>query len=83
MSYAVGKNDGTSADLLASQPLQRRDFGAKQGGPGIGMVFDEAPAGPCSLSWEGAPYWDFEGGFTTAHLIQVMTDERDSITTDA
>lgn len=79
LSTMVGRNVGTNGDFLVGQTLQRRDFGAKQGGPGVGVVFDEGPAGPYSLAWEGAPFPDFAGGFTTTHLMQVMTDQRGSI----
>ncbi|MFC3850153.1 GMC oxidoreductase [Corynebacterium hansenii] len=82
LSPMVGENVGTNGDFLVGQTLQRKDFGSKQGGPGVGVVFDEGPQGPYSLSWEGAPIPDFAGGFTTTHLMQVMTDERGSITAD-
>lgn len=76
----VGKGYGNNGDFLLSRTLLRRDCGAKQGGPGVAVMYDDAnPDGPISISWEASPFPDIAGGGTMANLIQVITDERGSV----
>ncbi|SDD22267.1 GMC oxidoreductase [Rhodococcus tukisamuensis] len=76
----VGKGYGTNGDFLMSRVLLRRDCGAKQGGPGVAVMYDDDnPDGPISISWEASPFPDVAGGGMMANLIQVITDERGSV----
>ena len=76
----IGKGYGTNGDFLLSRTLLRRDCGAKQGGPGVAVMYDDDnPEGPVSISWEASPFPDIAGGGTMANLIQVITNERGSI----
>lgn len=82
LSGQVGKNYGSNGDFIVAQTLQRRDFGAQQGGPGVGVCHSDGPAGPYTIAWEAAPIPRIAGGITTTNLIQVMTDERGSVDID-
>ncbi|MDI9913978.1 GMC oxidoreductase [Rhodococcus sp. IEGM 1379] len=76
----VGKGFGNNGDFLIARGLLRRDCGAKQGGPGVALMYDDDnPYGPISMSWEASPFPDIAGGSMMANLIQVISDERGSI----
>jgi cholesterol oxidase len=76
----VGKGYGNNGDFLIARGLLRRDCGAKQGGPGVAVMYDDDnPDGPISMSWEASPFPDIAGGSNMANLIQVISDERGSI----
>ncbi|MFD4293697.1 GMC oxidoreductase [Rhodococcus sp. NPDC058505] len=76
----VGKGYGNNGDFLMARTLLRRDYGARQGGPGVAVMYDDDnPDGPISISWEASPFPDAAGGITSANLIQVISDERGSV----
>ncbi|MFC4604825.1 GMC oxidoreductase [Rhodococcus kronopolitis] len=76
----VGQGFGNNGDFLTSRVLTRRDYGAKQAGPGVALVYDDTdPAGPVSMSWQAAPFPEIAGGNTTTNLVQAITAERGSI----
>ena len=79
---AVGKNYGTNGDFLIAQTLHHRDFGFPQGGPGVGVIYDDAAEHPYTMSWEAAPMPPLASNTTTTNLVQVMTSERGSIDID-
>ncbi|TQF69376.1 GMC family oxidoreductase [Rhodococcus spelaei] len=76
----AGKGFGNNGDFLISRTLTHREYGSKQAGPGVALLYDdEFPDGPISMSWQAAPFPDIAGGNTSTNLIQAITRDRGSI----
>lgn len=81
---AVGANYGTNGDFLYAQVFPQSGFGPVQGGPGVGVYYDDDnPYGPTTISWEAAPIPLGLGDIATTNLMQIMTDQRGSVHWDA
>lgn len=80
LSPQVGQGFGNNGDFLTSRVMNWREYGSKQAGPGVAVLYDdEDPDGSVSMSWQAAPFPEIAGGHTSTNLIQAITTERGSI----
>ncbi|GAA4487085.1 GMC oxidoreductase [Rhodococcus olei] len=80
LSPEVGQGFGNNGDFLISRVMNRREYGSKQAGPGVALLYDDAdPDGSVSMSWQAAPFPEIAGGHTSTNLIQAITPDRGSI----
>lgn len=80
LSPEVGQGYGNNGDFITSRVMNRREYGSKQPGPGVALLYDdEDPDGSVSMSWQAAPFPEIAGGHTSTNLIQAITHERGSI----
>ncbi|MFW0785648.1 GMC oxidoreductase [Gordonia sp. CPCC 206044] len=83
LSPRIGEGFGANGDFLTARTALSDDYGAVQGGPGFGRVYeDDMPGGPVSMVYHSTPLPAPLGKAATTNLIQVHSDERGSIDYD-
>lgn len=80
LSRKIGDGFGANGDFLTARTGLLDDYGAQQGGPGFGRLYeDDLPGGPASIVYHSTPLPSPLGKTATTNLIQVHSDERGSI----
>ncbi|AZG44344.1 GMC oxidoreductase [Gordonia insulae] len=83
LSTRIGDGFGANGDFLTARAGLTDDYGAIQGGPGFGRVYEDGMAGgPVSMVYHSTPLPSPLGKTLTTNLIQVHTDERGTVDYD-
>ncbi len=83
LSPRIGDGFGANGDFLTARTALSDDYGAVQGGPGFGRVYeDDMPGGPVSMVYHSTPVPAPLGKTLTTNLIQAHTEERGTIDYD-
>ncbi|GAB93530.1 putative oxidoreductase [Gordonia rhizosphera NBRC 16068] len=83
LSGKIGEGFGANGDFLTARTALSDDYGAVQGGPGFGRLYeDDLPGGPASIVYHSTPLPAPFGKAATTNLIQVHSDERGSVDYD-